>query len=283
MTTGWDIPRWIKHFSRTRILFSHFRRQSQATYFPAAEVLYHCAAQVHQRSAALAWHRDNAFHLGPNEMHSTVHFRPRGQAATAPFNLFECHVWSFLPMKAPWARPHTYCTQVQFLQSLSQEILHDSNSPLPPIFRSSPRRLCVLLCPHVFTLSIKAIDRHQTTFLANIYAPSFPEAYHFITYVLDLNRHLRTARYLSSCSHPSHKNWESSCGMAIHYMKYQYDQIMDIQVRIPERSCKPIIENLIPKQWRIDVLCTILPLLCFFLTATFSLPHYFFVVLTLIY
>lgn len=195
MTTGWDIPRWIKHFSRTRILFSHFRRQSQATYFPVAEVLYHCAAQVHQRSTALAQHRYNAFHLRPNEMHFTVHFKSRGQAATAPFNLFEGHVWSFLPMKAAWARPHNFCTQVQFLQSLAQEILHESNSPLPPIFK---RRLCVLLCPrrlHVLDKGHRSPPDNISK--ANMYAPSFSEAYHFITYVLDLNRHLRTARYLS--------------------------------------------------------------------------------------
>lgn len=135
MTTGWDIPRWIKHFSWTRILFSHFRRQSQATYFPAAEVLYHCASQVHQRSTALAQHRYNTFHLGPNERHVTVHFKSRVQAATAPFNLFDYHVLRFLPMKVVWARPHNFCTQVQFLQSLAQQILHERNSPLAPILR----------------------------------------------------------------------------------------------------------------------------------------------------
>lgn len=91
MTTGWDIPWWIKHFFWMRILFSFFRWQRRATYFPVAEVLYHCAAQVHQRSMALVQQRYNAFHLRPNEMHFTVHFKSRGQAATARY-LFDCHV-----------------------------------------------------------------------------------------------------------------------------------------------------------------------------------------------
>lgn len=98
-------------------------------------------------------------------MHLTVLFKSWGQAATAPFNLFEGHVWAFFQWKRHEHGHVIFCTQVQFLQSLAQEFLRESNSPLPPIFKSAPRRLCALLCPHVFTLSIKVIDRHQTAFL----------------------------------------------------------------------------------------------------------------------
>lgn len=49
-----------------------------------AEVLYHCAAQVHQRSTAQAQHCSNAFHLRPVEIYFVMHFKSWGQVATDP-------------------------------------------------------------------------------------------------------------------------------------------------------------------------------------------------------
>lgn len=53
-------------------------------FLPPAEVLYHCAAQVHWRSMTQPLHCSNVFHLGANEMHLAVNLQIRGQAVTVP-------------------------------------------------------------------------------------------------------------------------------------------------------------------------------------------------------
>lgn len=183
MTRGWDIPWWIKHFFWMRILFSFFRWQRRATYFPVAEVLYHCAAQVHQRSMALVQQRYNAFHLRPNEMHFTVHFKSRGQAATAPVIYSTA---TFLPMKVAWAQPHHLCTQVQFLQSVAQEV-H---------YFQFLRALCVLpfLKMHTSWSLWKVINRYPSM-VPNLspqaakYAPGFPKVYLLCPFYQVCTRH----------------------------------------------------------------------------------------------
>lgn len=74
-------------------------------------MLYHCAAQVHQRSTAQARRCSNAFHLGPEEMHFTMRSESRGQVATAPrCNLFDRRPGTSLPARHVGA-------QVQFQQN----------------------------------------------------------------------------------------------------------------------------------------------------------------------
>lgn len=125
MTIEWDIPDELNISLEWGSYFPAFYGKSLATYFPVAEVLYHCAAQVQQRSTAQARHCSNAFHLTPNEMRSAVHFKS-WSCNCPPCNLFDRHVWRFLLAKATPALPHNVCNFGKFPC--------DSSCPLCPIF-----------------------------------------------------------------------------------------------------------------------------------------------------
>lgn len=204
-----------------RILFSCFLWQSRATYFPVAEVLYHCAAQVHRRSMARAQRWSNAFHLGPNEMHSLCTLSPRVKLqlpsaiySTATFGgFFQC----------TWHVPNRgmFATRDNFSKVLLSKSHMIYSSPLSPIFKSTVIALLFLnMCSSLPSPSGALVKPHQSQVpipspQAAKYVPSFLDAcslrpFHQALLVSPQNSWVLDSVYLR----PSRKNIPNPCAKA---------------------------------------------------------------------